>query len=120
MTTCAMSRLLQTSRRPNSRNACSIATPTTRPGTISGDTSSVAIASRPRNRPRTSAIAHSVPSTSEIMVESAAIWTEASTDEINPCVAGSRSYQRVDQPAGGKVNTDDEPNDTITVTISGV
>ena len=92
----------------------------TRPGSINGETRKVAIASRPRKRPRTSATAHSVPSTREISVERLAICTEVMTEAASPRVAGSRSYQRNDQSGGGSVKTEDEPKETATVTTSGV
>src|SRR4051812_48623617 len=97
-----------------------MAMPTTRPGSISGDTRKVAIDSRPGKRPRTSAMAQSVPSTSATRVAKAATSTETSSAGHKPRVLASRSYQRDDQLGGGRLNTLDEPNEAATVTTSGV
>src|SRR4051812_18436539 len=97
-----------------------MAMPTTRPGSISGEIRKVAIASRPGKRPRTRAMAQSVPSTSATAVEKAAICSDVSSEGHRPRVLASRSYQCVDQSGGGRVKMLDEPNDTATVTTSGV
>ncbi len=76
--------------------------------------------SRPGKRPRTSAMAQSVPSTSEMAVDSAAICTEVASAGHRPRVLGNWLYQRMDQAGGGRVKTAEEPKDTATVTTSGV
>src|SRR5258705_3930010 len=119
MTTWATSRLAQAPLSPSSRNACSMAMPITRPGSISGDTRNVEMASRPANCPRTSATVHNVPSTRAMMVDSAAISTDVTKDGARPLVVASRAYHLSDQSGGGSVNTDEEPKETATVTTSG-
>src|ERR1700682_4144761 len=97
-----------------------MAMPITKPGSISGDTRKVEIASRPGKRPRTRAMAQSVPSTMATAVETAATCSETTSAGKRPRVLGSRSYQRSDQAGGGRVKTVEEPKDTATVTRSGV
>src|SRR6266853_1726952 len=71
-------------------------------------------------RTRTSAMAQSVPSTMATAVETAATCSETTSAGKRPRVLASRSYQRSDQSGGGRVKTVEEPNDTATVTTSGV
>src|SRR5437868_7008696 len=97
-----------------------MAMPTTRPGNMSGEMRKVAMASRPGKRPRTSAMAHNVPSPSATAVENAAICSDVSNEGQSPRVIASLSYQRTDQSGGGSVKTLEEPNETATVTKSGV
>src|SRR5471032_96880 len=97
-----------------------MAMPITRPGSISGEIRKVAIESRPGKRPRTRAMAQRVPSTRATAVEKAAIWIEVRSEGHRPRAVASLSYQRSDQSGGGRVNTLDEPNETATVTSSGV
>ena len=97
-----------------------MAMPTTRPGSISGETRKVAIASRPGKRPRTRAMAQSVPSTRATAVEKAATCSDVEQRGPQAARVGERSYQRSDQSGGGRVKTLDEPNETATVTTSGV
>src|SRR6266851_3948219 len=97
-----------------------MAIPITRPGSISGDTKKVAIVSLPGKRPRTSAMAQSVPSAMATAVETAATSSETTSAGKRPRVLASRSYQRSDQSGGGKVKTVEEPNETAMVTTSGV
>src|SRR5476651_1312694 len=97
-----------------------MAMPITRPGSISGEIRKVAIESRPGKRPRTRAMAQSVPSTRATAVEKAAIWIEVRSDGHRPRELASLSYQRNDQSGGGRLKTADEPNEAATVTTSGV
>src|SRR5262245_24720153 len=97
-----------------------MAMPITRPGSISGETRKVEIASRPGKRPRTRAMAQSVPKVIETAVEIAATCSDTVSAGSRPRVLASRSYQRSDQSGGGSVKTVDEPNDTAMVTTSGV
>src|SRR5882757_248379 len=99
---------------------CSMAMPTTRPGSISGETRKVAMASRPGKRPRTRAMAQSVPSARATTVEKAATSIDVSSEGKSPRVPARLSYQRIDQSGGGREKTLDEPNETATVTTSGV
>src|SRR6202011_1472296 len=62
----------------------------------------------------------SVPSTSATRVESAAICTDVINDGARPFVAARRAYHLSDHSGDGRVNTAEEPNDTATVTMSGV
>ena len=78
------------------------------------------MASRPGKRPRTRAIAQSVPSTMAMAVEMAATCSETMRAGSRPRVLASFWYQRSDQSGGGKVKTVDDPNETAMVTISGV
>jgi hypothetical protein len=66
------------------------------------------------------AIAHKVPSSSEMTVESPAIWTEVRIEGQSPRVFDSLSYQRQDHSGGGRLNTAEFPKLTATVTSSGV
>src|SRR5580704_3531735 len=97
-----------------------MAMPMTKPGSISGETRKVDSASRPRNRPRTNAMVHSVPRTRAARVDNAAICSDVVRDEAKPRVAARRAYHRSDSSGDGSVNTADEPNDTAMVTTSGV
>src|SRR6267154_5559269 len=97
-----------------------MAMPTTRPGSISGKTRKVAMASRPGKWPRTRAMAQSVPSTRATTVEKAATSIDVSSEGQSPRVPARLSYQRIDQSGGGSEKTLDEPNETATVTTSGV
>src|SRR5262249_49987016 len=105
---------------PTARKPCSMAMPMTRPGSISGETRKVEIASRPGKLPRTSAMEQNVPSTRAMSVDNAAISTEVIRAGARPRVVASRAYHLSDQSGGGKVKTDEEPNDTAIVTASGV
>ena len=78
------------------------------------------MASRPGKRPRTRAMAQSVPSTRATTVEKAATSIDVSSAGQSPRVPARLSYQRIDQSGGGRVKTLDEPNETATVTTSGV
>ena len=78
------------------------------------------MASRPGKRPRTRAMAQSVPSAMAMAVEIAATCSEVIKAGKRPRVLASRSYQRSDQSGGGRVKTVEEPNDTAMVTTSGV
>mgnify|MGYP006969969792 CR=1 FL=1 len=61
------------------------------------------------------AIAHKVPSSSEMTVESPAIWTEVRIEGQSPRVFDSLSYQRQDHSGGGRLNTAEFPKLTATV-----
>ena len=54
------------------------------------------------------------------MVEKAATSTDVSSAGQSPRVPARLSYQRSDQSGGGREKTLDEPNETATVTTSGV
>src|ERR1700682_4286167 len=82
-----------------------MAMPITKPGSISGDTRKVEIASRPGKRPRTRAMAQSVPSTMATAVETAATCSETTSAGRRPRVLASRSYPRSDQSGGGRAKT---------------
>src|SRR6266850_7192304 len=94
--------------------ACRQAMPKTRPGSISGEAMNVAMALPPGTRPRTTAIAHSVPRVSEMHVARNAICTESHTAATSVSARAIAWYQRSENPDGGKENTDDGENDTAT------
>src|SRR5437762_14069905 len=73
----------------------------------------------PGNDARVSAMAHSVPSTSETAVERSAIVTDSRTAGHSSRRRSMRSYQRGDSAGGGRLNTDDALTDTASVTTSG-
>src|SRR6266568_4707174 len=114
-----MSRLAYASRSPISRRNWSTATPTTSPGIISGETMKVTSVVFPGNEPRVTAMAQSVPSTSETTVDSAAIPTERRTAGHSSRRRSIRSYQRDDSAGGGRLNTDEALTETASVTTSG-
>src|SRR5260370_170922 len=60
------------------------------------------------------------PSAGASTVEKAATCSDVSSEGQRPRVTVSLSYQRSDQPGGGKEKTLDEPKETATVTKSGV
>src|SRR5215216_7075010 len=88
--------------------------PSTRPGSISGDAMKVAIALLAGTKPRTTAMAHSVPSSSEMQVEKNAICAESQTAETSVSFCATASYQRSDNPVGGNAKIADGENETAT------
>ena len=118
ITTCAINSETHASRSPNSRIACSMAIPSTSPGSMSGETMKVATASAPGRRPRTRAMAQSVPSSREIAVERAAICAERPRAESSPSTLRMRQYHCSEKPSGGKAKIGASVKDTgITTTI---
>src|SRR5260370_19142183 len=97
-----------------------MAMPTTRHGSMRGETRKVATAARPGKRPRTRAMAQSVASARATTVEKAATSIDVSSEGQSPRVPARLSYQRIDQSGGGREKTLDEPNETAMVTTSGV
>src|SRR5437773_4186372 len=73
----------------------------------------------PGNDTRVTAMAHSVPSTSETAVERSAIAIESRTAGHSSRRRSMRSYQRSDNAGGGRLNTDDALTDTASVTTRG-
>src|SRR5262250_1413447 len=114
-----MSRLADASRRPSSRSACRMATPTTSPGIIRGDTMNVTSAVLPGNDPRVTPMAHSVPRASDTAVEARAIANDSRTAGQRSRNRSVRSYQRVESAGGGRLNTGDALTETASVTING-
>src|SRR6266481_5537801 len=119
ITICPIRRLAKASRTPTCRSACSIATPTTRPGIMSGETMNVVSATLPGNVPRAIAIAHSVPRTSATTVDSSAISSESRTDGHSSRDCATRWYQRMESAGGGRLKTEEALTDTASVTASG-
>src|SRR5438445_3531019 len=119
MTTWPMRRLRYASRSPISRRNWRRATPTTNPGIISGETMKVTSAVLPGNVPRVTAIAQSVPSPSEMAVDTAAIPTERRTAGQSSRRRSIRSYQLDDSAGGGRLKTDDALTETASVTARG-
>src|ERR1700682_2539103 len=119
MTTCAIRSEVVASRSPKRRNHWSMAMPTTSPGSMSGETMKVASASRPGKRERTTAIAQSVPRSSETAVETSAMITDSRTADRKLSSRSMLPYQRSESPFGGKSKTGDDENDTPVVTTIG-
>ena len=93
--------------------------PSTRPGIIKGDTSSVPSAVAPGSRPRAIAMAASVPATSDSAVDSTAICSDSDSDGQKPSSRTMRPYQRSDAPDSGRSNTGVGEKLAAAITTSG-
>ena len=93
--------------------------PSTRPGSISGEAMKVAIALPAGTSPRTTAMAHSVPSVSEMQVARNAICAESHTEESSESALRIASYQRQEKPSGGNEKIVEGENDTATTMTIG-
>src|SRR5206468_3257824 len=85
---------------------CSIATPVRIWGSSRGEVTKAFTASRPRKRPRTSAMAASVPAS----VDSTAVHSASSVDSRSACMNSRRAKklanQRSEKPCGGNVKNE--------------
>src|SRR6266404_1222401 len=92
-------------RRTRVKN-CSIATPVRIWGSSRGEVTKAFTASRPRKRPRTSAMAASVPAS----VDSTAVHSASSVDSRSACMNSRRAKklanQRSEKPCGGNVKNE--------------
>src|SRR6266403_654334 len=92
-------------RRTSVKN-CSIATPVRIWGSSRGEVTKAFTASRPRKRPRTSAMAASVPAS----VDSTAVHSASSVDSRSACMNSRRAKklanQRSEKPCGGNVKNE--------------
>src|SRR5437660_686757 len=92
-------------RRTSVKN-CSIATPVRIWGSSRGEVTKAFTASRPRKRPRTSAMAASVPAS----VDSTAVDSASSVDSRSACMNSRRAKklanQRSEKPCGGNVKNE--------------
>src|SRR5262245_37021692 len=94
------------------RAACRKAMPSTRPGIMSGELMKVAMASPPGTSRRTTAMAHSVPSTSDTHVEMNATWADSQAEASKPSALRIAEYHLSEKPCGGNEKTADSVTDT--------
>src|SRR5262245_34736239 len=93
--------------------------PRTKPGSISGEAMKVAMALPDGTRPRTTAIAHNVPSVSEMHVARNAICADNHTEASSDSAFRIALYQRQENPSGGNAKIVDGENDTATTITIG-
>src|SRR5258708_173510 len=93
--------------------------PSTSPGSISGEAMKVAMVFPAGTRPRTTAIAHSVPSVSEIAVARNATCADSQTDASSESALRMAWYQRQEKPSGGNEKIVDGENETATTITIG-
>src|ERR1700754_4532908 len=93
--------------------------PSTSPGSISGDAMKVAMALPAGTRPRTTAIAHSVPRVNEMHVARNATCADSHTEASSESALRMALYHRQEKPSGGNEKIVDGENETATTMTIG-